>query len=384
MKVLPVSRPCLGEEELAGVGSVFDSGWLGHGDRVLAFEERLGEMLGGRHVVAVSSGTAAMHLALDALEIGAGDEVIVPSFTFCGAVQAIIAVGARPVFCEIEPESLNVDVFDAARCVTPRTRAILPVHFCGNPCDMDALLEFARVHGIRVVEDAAHAFGSRYRGAMIGGFGDTTCFSFDPIKNITCGEGGAVVTADHRVADLLRRKRSLGMNRDGWARNTGGVGPGYDVDVQGYRYHMGNTNAAIGLAQLDRMDRFRARKLEIVDAYNARFEALDGLRILDWDTGCFPFSYMLRVMGGRRDALCEHLAADGVGTGVHYPPNHRQSYFSLFAHHDLPATDQAYREIVTLPLYCDMTDDDVDRVIGSVEGFCVVESGLPPKVIEVP
>lgn len=367
--MLPSSRPSLGKQELERVKEVFDSGWLGHGATVLEFEKRVQELLGARHVVAVNTGTSALHIALDALNIGVGDEVIVPSLTFCGSVQAITALNAIPVFCEVRPETLNIDVEDARRCITERTRAIMPVHFCGNVCELDSLLALGIENGLHIVEDAAHAFGSSYKGRMIGGFGDVTCFSFDPIKNITCGEGGAVVTSDDHVADLARCKRMLGMERDGWRRNSSEQKNIYGVNTQGYRYHMSNINASIGLAQLPKLNQFRERKRHIVRKYNAVFERIGGLRILKWDIEeTFPFAYVLLVQDGQRDTLRAFLAEHGVGTGVHYTPNHMQSYFAPYSR-PLPITEHLYQQILTLPLYYEMTEEDVDSVIRSVSSF---------------
>jgi perosamine synthetase len=191
--VIPVQRPYLGQEELTAVAKVFDGRWLGMGAVTQEFEERLREFLGAKYVLAVNTGTAALHLALTALDIGPGDEVIVPSLTFVSSVQATLAVGARPVFCEVNEDTLTIDVHDVGRRVTVRTRAVMPMHYGGLVCDMDALLPFAREKKIWVVEDAAHAFGSSYEGRKVGTLGDVTCFSFDPVKNISCGEGGAIV-----------------------------------------------------------------------------------------------------------------------------------------------------------------------------------------------
>lgn len=367
--MLIVSRPSLGEQELERVKEVFDSGWLGHGDSVLEFEKQVQELLGARHVVAVNTGTSALHIALDALKIGVGDEVIVPSLTFCGSVQAITALNAIPVFCEVQPETLNLDVEDARQRITDKTRAIMPVHFCGNACELDSLLALGRENGLYVIEDAAHAFGSSYKGRMIGSLGDVTCFSFDPIKNITCGEGGAVVTSDDHVADLIRRKRMLGMDRDGWRRNSVEQKNIYEVNTQGYRYHMSNINASIGLAQLPKLNQFRERKGHIVRKYNAIFERIKGLRILKWDIEeSFPFAYVLLVQDGQRDALHAFLAEHGVGAGVHYIPNHMQSYFAPYSK-PLPITEQLYQQLLTLPLYYEMTEEDVAHVIRSVSSF---------------
>jgi len=367
--MLPVSRPSIGREELEEVGKVFETGWLGLGAAVFAFEEKLREYLGAKHVIAVNSGTNALHIALDAYGIGEGDEVIVPSLTFCASIQVITALRARPVFCEIEPDTLNLDVEDARGRITARTKAIMPVHYCGNACDMDALLNIGREHDIRIIEDAAHAFGSSYKGKRIGSFGDATCFSFDPIKNITCGEGGAVALPDDIVAEEIRRKRILGIDKDTWHRYRNERSWFYEVTTQGYRHHMSNINAAIGLIQMKKLGAFIEKKKNIVRRYNQHFAGLHGIQLLEWDTsGMAPFAYIIRVVNNKRDEMIEFLKGRGVGSGVHYIPNHIQPFFSRDVG-PLPTTEKIWKEILTLPLYYDMTEQDVDLVISSVSAF---------------
>lgn len=364
--MIQISKPSIGEAELARVKEVFDSAWLGQGSVVAAFEERVKQCLGARHVVAVNTGTSALHVALDALGIGEGDEVIVPSLTFCASVQAIAALRAKPVFCEVSPQTLHLDLADAAARITGRTRAIMPVHYCGNACDMDRLLDLGKTHGLAIVEDAAHAFGSSWRGRKLGSFGEITCFSFDPIKNITCGEGGAICTADEGLAELMRRKRVLGISRDGWNRRLSTRGD-YEVSTLGYRYHMSNINAAIGLAQMDRFDEFLRRKREIVRVYNEKLSGVPGIELLAWDLEeAFPFAYMIRVPDGRRESLMDALKERGIASGVHYPPNHLQP---LFCGQSLPVTERLGQEILSLPLHCDLSDADVAQVVTAIAEF---------------
>lgn len=366
---LSVSRPVVGGDELRAVAQVFESAWLGQGSKVLEFEKALSEMFAHRNVIAVSSGTAALHLVLNALGLKDGDEVIVPSLTFCATIQAITAVGATPIFCEIDPYTLNIDISDAASRITSRTQVILPVHYCGNACDMEALLQLATDKRLRVVEDAAHAFGSSFHGQLIGSFGYITCFSFDPIKNITCGEGGAIVLSDDDLADLIRRKRTVGISQDRWQRSNVDRPWWYQVDVQGYRYHMNNISASIGLVQLGQLPKFCSRKRELVHRYNERFSNLTDVQVLRWQLeDCCPFYYILRIKNGQRNQLISLLAAHGIDTGVHYIPNHLQPYFRKSSV-VLPVTEQIFDEIITLPLHLAMTDMDVDRVADAVVQF---------------
>ncbi len=373
-KTIPVQRPYLGREELDAVERVFGSRWLGMGSVTRDFEQELREFLGARHVIAVSTGTAALHLALAALELEPGDEVVVPSLTFVSCVQAILAVSARPVFCEVDEDTLNMDMDDVSRRITRRTKAVMPVHFGGSVCQMEQLLTMASDRKIRIVEDAAHAFGSTYKGRMAGTMGDLNCFSFDPIKNITCGEGGAVVTDDDELANRVRPGRILGIGEDTWSR-LGKKQPWYyEVTTQGYRYHLSDINAAIGTEQLKRFSKFKQQKQAIVKSYDESFGEISGLRLIRHKVEeMFPFFYVIRVLNGRRDVLMSHLRERGIGTSVHYIPNHLQPLCAGFRV-PLPVTERLYDEILTLPLYFEMSDADVGEVIDGVLSFLKTNS----------
>jgi len=374
--MIPTYRPCLGPDELRAVSSVFDSRWLGMGEVAQRFEQRLAEFLGARHVVAVGHGTSALHLALDALEIGPGDEVIVPSLTFVATVQAIRTAGATPVFCEVRPETLNLDIADALERITSRTCAILPVHFGGLPCDMDPLLEEARQRNIHVIEDAAHAFGAHYHGRKVGTLGDLTCFSFDAIKNITCGEGGAVATEDDALAGCIARRRKLGIETQDHAGDPAEANWQYHVLTHGFRYHLPDINAAIGLVQLEKFPAFQQRKREIVSRYDEAFADLPALETLEHDLkGTCPWAYVVKIPGDRRDAFREHLRRQGIATLIQFIPNHLQPAFASFRT-DLPVTERLFRQIASLPLYVEMTDADVDAVIRAVCSFV----GVPARM----
>lgn len=368
-KQIPISRPSIGDDELDEIKRVFETGWLGLGSTVFEFESKIREYLSAKHVVAVNSGTTALHIALDAFGIGEGDEVIVPSLTFCASIQVITALKATPVFCEVKQETLNIDIEDARKRITKNTKAIMPVHYCGNACDMDTLLEIGKEHKILIIEDAAHAFGSTFKGKKIGSFGDATCFSFDPIKNITCGEGGAVVTSDDNVAEILRKKRILGIDKDAWHRYEGERSWFYEVTTQGYRYHMSNINAAIGLAQLKKFNMLAEKRKSIAKNYNEKLADIEGIELIRWDLSeTVPFMYIIHVLHGKRDELMNFLNAKGILTGVHYIANHIQPLFAKYAN-PLPVTEKIWEGILTLPLYPDMTDDDIDFVVNSIRDF---------------
>lgn len=368
--MIQVSRGCLGEEELAEVKEAFDYGYFGLAYKVLEFEEELRKYLGAKYVTATNTGTSALHLALLALGIGERDEVIVPSLTFVASFQAISATGATPVSCDIYPDTLLMDIDDVRRRITTRTKAIMPVHYAGNPCDMDALMKIGDEHNIRIVEDAAHALGSYCNGRKIGGFGDIACFSFDSIKNITCGEGGAIVCQDSELADILSQRRLLGIDRKSHTYSWKERSWFYEVKTQGFRYHMSNINAAIGLAQLRKIDTFISRRREICRRYDSAFKEIPAISCLEINYDeVAPHIYVIRVKDGRRDGLMDYLKNLDIETGINYIPNHLHPFYANKTV-SLPETEKAYQEILTLPLHFGLSDDDVTRVIqGVIEGL---------------
>jgi len=366
---IPVAKPFIGSEELSKVKEVFDTGWLGMGSVVPEFEESLRAYLGARHAIAVNTGTSALHITLTSLDIKKGDEVILPSLTFVSTPHAALACNAKVVFCDVQPHTLNVDIGDIRKKITGRTRAIMPVHYSGMPCDMDDILKLAKKNGIHVVEDAAHAIGSKYKGRMIGSFGDVSCFSFDPIKVITCGEGGAVATNNDRLAKKIVIKRIMGIDKDTYSRYKNRRSWFYRVKDLGYRYHMSNINAAIGMVQLKKIDVFLGRRRKIAKVYDDNLKDIKevGLIRKDYDS-IAPFNYIIKVTGNKRARLMEFLKDREIETGVHYIPNHLQPFFKKFKVR-LPVTEKIAGEILTLPLYYGMKDDDVNRVVSAIKQF---------------
>jgi perosamine synthetase len=367
--MIKVAFATTGEEELGVMRSVLERGYYGLAEKVLEFEKNIEAFIGVRHIVAVNTGTSALHLALDILGIGPGDEVIVPSLTYVASFQAISMTGANPVACDVYPDTLLMDIEDAKHKITKQTKAFMPVHYAGNPCDMDALLEIKEKYDIRIVEDAAHAFGSYYKGRKIGSFGDITCFSFDSIKVITCGEGGVIVCRDEELADLLRQKRLLGMDRKSHTSQWKEREWSFDVKTQGYRYHMSNINAAIGIEQLKKLNKFIQRRREISKRYRDTFRSIPQLRLLNADYDSIaPFMFVVRVRDNMRNKLMEFLKEKDIETGINYIPNHTHAFYNS-NNTVLTETERAYQEILTLPLHCSLRDEDVDYIIDTVKKF---------------
>ena len=372
---LPFHRPALEQDEIDAVVDTLRSGWLTMGPKTRAFEEAFAAAIGCRHAIAVSSATAGLHLALDALGIGPGDEVLVPTLTFTACAATVIHRGARPCLVDCEPDTLNLSVADAARKWTARTKAIMPVHFAGHPCEMDAVLELARTRGGAVLEDAAHALPARYRGRSIGTLGDITVFSFYATKNLTTGEGGMVVTGDAALEERMRARRLHGMNRDAWKRYSKEGSWRYDVAYPGFKYNMTDMNAAIGLVQLGRLPAMQAARARIVAQYQEALADLDAIEL----PACRPeiehawHLFIMRVRPERlrigRDQVIEELTTAGIGTSVHFIPLHEHSYYRDVLGADaasLPEATAQWQRIVSLPLYPGMSPADVDRVASAV------------------
>ena len=368
--VIKVSLASLGEEELEEVRSAFEYGYFGLAYNVDEFETQVAKYIGAKHVVATNTGTSALHIAVDALGLKPGDEVIVPSLTFVATFQAITSVGATPVSCDVDPDTLCMDPKDVEKRITSKTKVLMPVHYSGCPCDMDYLIDLKNKHNLRIIQDAAHAFGSTYKGLKIGSFGDITCFSFGSQKNITCGDGGAIISNDDDFDNLCRQKRLLGMERKSHSSSSWKERAWiYDVPVKGYRYHMNNINAGIGLAQLKKLDSFLVRRREICRKYDLALQNISGIRFRKIDYSAIgPHIYVIRILNNQRDALKGFLMERDIETGVSFIPNH---FHSLYKNDgpDLLETEQAFEEIISLPLHCGLSDSDVDTIIDGVIEF---------------
>jgi dTDP-4-amino-4,6-dideoxygalactose transaminase len=370
---MPVFIPAIGVDTMKYLMDAFHVGWLGMGASTLDFETKIGAYLGvgERRVLATNTGTSALHIALKLAGVGKGDEVIVPSFNFIADHQAVLQCGGVPVLCDVCDDDLGADPAAVEALVTPRTKAILPLHYAGIPCRIDALRAVARKHNLRVVEDATHAFGSVARGRRVGGDGDgdLVCFSFDPVKIITSIDGGAVVLPSAELMPAAQRLRLLGIDKDTVERYKNTRAWEYDVLEEGYRYHLTNINASIGLSQLARIDEFIASRQRACRRYSAALAGVPGLRVPQTDfEGVSPFIYFVRVEAGRRLGLIEALKKRGIATGIHFLPTHKFTIAKEWRRGPMTVTERVCEEVVTLPLHSGMSNETVDRVVEGIRG----------------
>lgn len=354
--MIPIAQPLIGEEEEKAVLEVLRSGQLAQGPRVRAFEEAFAAYCGVKHAIATSSGTTALHIALLAHGIGPGDEVITTPFTFIATANAVLYVGARPVFVDIEPETFNLNPALVEEAITPRTRAILPVHLFGHPAEMPALLEIAERHGLVVIEDAAQAHGAAIEGRKVGTFA-TGCFSFYPTKNMTTGEGGIITTDDDRIAEQARLLRAHGMRRR------------YYNEQLGYNFRMTDIHAAIGLAQLKKLERWNERRIANAAYLTRRLQGLPGIvppPVRPGHRHVFH-QYTIRVLEDR-DGLVERLRARGVGTGIYYPRTlpAQPVYRDLGYDGRFPVAEEAARQVLSLPVHPALTPTDLEIIVEAV------------------
>ena len=373
---LPLSRPTLGEEEIREIIDVIQSGWITSGPRAKRFEEEFSRYVGARHAVAVNSCTAALHVALLAHGIGPGDEVVTSSMTWSATANMIEVTGAKPVFADVDRDTLQVTSETVAAAVTERTRAILPVHFAGQACDLDGLAANATPRGLTIIQDAAHAVGTEFCGRRIGSDGISACFSFHPIKNITTGEGGMITTDSDELAEKLRLLRFHGVNRDAWSRYSKVDSPRYETVTPGWKYNLSDLQAALGIHQLAKLDGFIQRRTHLAELYHAQIAGIDGVKPLGRAVGTSRHAWHLFVVtiepdrfGCDRDRFMQSMAQHGVGTGLHFTAVHLHDYYRSrygYASGALPNTEWASDRVVSLPLFPGMSDSDVSRVCEAI------------------
>jgi len=383
---LPFALPVIEEEEISEVLDVLKSGWVTTGPKVKLFEEEFAEYIGCKHALAVNSCTAALHLALEAIGIGEGDEVITSPMTFAATAEVIRYFKARPIFVDIDSNTMNLDVERLEdtvkeRCESGdgrRLKAIIPVHYAGYPCDMDAIMALASRSGLKIIEDAAHAFPTSYKRRRVGTLGDITCFSFYATKNITTGEGGMITTENEEYAERMRIMSLHGISKDAWKRYTAEGNWYYEIIAPGYKYNLTDIAAGLGVAQLRKADVFLKRRMQIAERYHEAFQALDELDLPSAGDGKEGTThswhlYVIRLNLQRlrvdRNRFIDELRHKGIGTSVHFIPLHIHPYYREtygYQPNDFPVAYETYQRIISLPIYARMTDDDVDRVIESV------------------
>lgn len=374
-RFLPFHLPLIEADDVHAVCEVLESGWITTGPKAAQFEQEFARFIGARHAIAVNSGTAALHVALDAIGVGEGDEVILPTLTFAATAEAVIYCKARPVLADVEPEIFNLDPLQVERALTPCTRAILPVHFGGHPCDMQPLLQMARSRGCKVIEDAAHALPARYRGQMVGTLGDLTCFSFYATKTITTGEGGMVTTGDDGWADRMRIMRLHGISKDAWKRYSAEGSWRYEILAPGFKYNLTDMQSALGLTQLAKCHSMWVRRSLLAERYSEALGALDAFELpsVRPDVQHAWHLYVIRVCPGvlsmSRDQVIEELKQRGIGASVHFIPLHLHPYYRDrwgYQRGDFPVAEDYFDRCLSLPLYPAMSDEDQARVIDAL------------------
>lgn len=371
---LVFGAPLIGEEEIREVEDTLRSGWLGTGPKTKRFEADFAAYTGARHAIALNSCTAGLHLALDAAGIGPGDEVITTPMTFCATANVIMHVGAKPVFADVDRRTFNLDPDAVAKAITPRTRAIIPVHFAGRPCDMEPLLDLAAKHGLIVIEDAAHATEARYHGLKVGAIGDMTAFSFYATKNVVTGEGGMLTTHSDHWAERIRVRSLHGLSKDAWKRYSSDGFQPYDTLYPGYKYNMMDLQASLGLHQLAKVDANLKRREAIWARYDAAFEGRFRIPAPpEPETVHARHLYTLLLepekLGMGQVDFLEALKAENIGAGIHFIALHLHSFYKDrlgTKRGDFPNAEWISDRTISLPLSPKLTDEDVDDVIAAV------------------
>jgi dTDP-4-amino-4,6-dideoxygalactose transaminase len=372
METIPVFRPLITEDETQACKNVLNVGWLGMGKNVGIFENDIMNYIGchDRYVVAVSTGHAALHLGLILAGVGPGDEVITPSFNNIADFQAILATGASIVFCDIDDRSLCIDLDKAESLFTQKTKAMIVMDYDCVLCDHDRINGIAEKRRVRIIHDAAHSFGSKYKGKAVGSFSDICMFSFDPVKTITCIDGGALIVRDKKEVELLHEMRLVGMGQPAAVMYQNQRAWTYDVNHLGFRYHMANLHAAVGSSQLSKIQRISESRRKVCQCYNEQFTGIPDIRVPITDfVDIMPFLYYIRVPENKRDALRAHMFEQGVDTGIHWQPGHWFTLFKNCRKGDLSVTDRAGKEILSLPLHSEMSQESIDRVVAGIKSF---------------
>jgi len=374
-QTIPFHHADVGEEEAQAAAEVIRSGWLTMGPKTIEFEKQFAAYVGAKHAVGVSSCTAALHLALDAIGLKQGDEVLVPTTTFTSTAEVVCYFKAKPVLVDVDAKTLCMDPVDAERRITEKTRAVIPVHYAGQPCDMDVIRDMAKRHGLRVIEDAAHALPASYHGVRIGAISELTAFSFYATKTLTTGEGGMITTDNDELATRMRMMRLHGIGRDAWKRYSAAGSWFYEVLDSGFKYNLTDIQSAIGIVQLGKCDQMRDARAKIAHRYSEAFAPERALQVPTIMEGCetawhiYPLRLNLEELSITRSEMIEKLKERGVGTSVHFIPLHMHPYYKNtygYREEDFPVASKQYQRYLSLPMFPGMTESQIDYVIENV------------------
>ncbi|MEA2054916.1 MAG: DegT/DnrJ/EryC1/StrS family aminotransferase [Candidatus Thermoplasmatota archaeon] len=356
--MISIAKPLIGAEEKQAVSEVLDSGMIACGPKTKEFEEEFANFVGTKYAVATNSGTASLHIALLSLGIREGDEVIVPSFSFIATANSVLFCNAKPVFCDINSKTFNIDINKIEKLITDKTKAIMPVHLYGQPADMKPILEVAEKYGLYVIGDAAQAHGAKYDNKMIGSFGDVECFSFYPTKNMTTGEGGMVTTNSEKVAERAYSIRNHGREK---------TKCGYGHNRLGYNYRMTDIAAAIGIEQLKKLPKFNERRKENAKYLNKKLDEMKGIETPYALKNVEHVYHQYTIKCKDREKLIQKLKENGIGYGIYYPkPLHSYKHLKGFAHDDLKNSEEVAKEVISLPVHPSLTKDDLEKIVEAI------------------
>ena len=372
MEKIPVFLPHIDKEMRKHLENALDVGWLGMGASTKKFEDKIMEFLKlkDRYAITTNTGTAALHVALKIANVGAGDEVITPSFNYVADQQAIKMSGASVVMCDILENNLGIDTVKAESLITKKTKAIMPLHFAGIPCDISKVYELAQKYSLRVIEDATHAFGTSINDKKIGSFGDITCFSFDPVKIITSIDGGCVIVNNKEELEKGHHLRLLGVDKDTTERYKNKRAWDYDVVSEGYRYHLTNIMSSVGISQIKNIEKFVNSRQKVCKRFNEAFEEIEEIKTPETNfKNIAPFIYTIRILNNKRDELIEYLQEKNIEVGIHFIPVHKHTYFNDGKIGNMSITNKVVEEILTLPLHSEMNEEFVKRIINSIVSF---------------
>lgn len=369
--MIPVFKPLITKDERKAADKSLEIGWLGMGKYVNEFENKIKSIIENKNkfVVSVNTGHSALHLIMMLIGLKKGDEVITPSFNNIADLQAILAVGAKPVFCDILEESLCIDSTKIEKLINKKTKAIIAMDYGSCLADHDKINKIAKKYNLRVIHDAAHSLGSKYKGRSIGGFSDLTMFSFDPVKTFTSIDGGAIVVNSKKEMFKLHQMRLMGMSQKAKVMYKNQRSWFYDVKNLGFRYHLANLHAAIGVEQLKKKNIIKKSRIESFKRYNKKLKKIDQIIIPKYQDGTIPFHYCLRIKNKKRLGMIEFLKKNGIDTGIHWQPNHTFTLFKKCKSGDLSVTEKIKNEILTLPLHSLMKNKDIDHIVFKIKEF---------------